>query len=65
MEGYEAGQKLLAAGSVGNSDPTLQRLLVQLKNKGMAGQAECGNASELRMGFKNMERSCFSNYSRT
>jgi hypothetical protein len=34
MAGYEAGQKLLAMGGADSNDPTLQRLLVQLKNKG-------------------------------
>ena len=34
MLGYEAGQKLLAAGAVDSNDPALQQLLGQLKNKG-------------------------------
>jgi hypothetical protein len=34
MAGYEAGQKLLAMGGADSNDPTLQRLLVQVKNKG-------------------------------
>jgi len=33
MAGFEAGQKLLAAGAAGSSDPDLQHLLVQLKLK--------------------------------
>ena len=33
-DGYEAGQKLLAAGAVDSNDPNLQQLLAQLKNKG-------------------------------
>jgi hypothetical protein len=32
--GYEAGQKLLAAGAEDSNDPNLRRLLAQLKNKG-------------------------------
>jgi hypothetical protein len=34
MAGYEAGQKLLAAGAADSNDPNLQRLLAQLNNKG-------------------------------
>jgi hypothetical protein len=33
-KGYEAGQKLLAAGAEDSNDPNLRRLLAQLKNKG-------------------------------
>jgi hypothetical protein len=32
--GFEAGQKLLAAGAADSNDPKLQNLLAQLKNKG-------------------------------
>lgn len=34
MPGYEAGQKLLAMGAADSSDPNLQQLLAQLRNKG-------------------------------
>ena len=34
MEGYEAGQKLLAAGAADSSDPALLQLLGQLNNNG-------------------------------
>jgi hypothetical protein len=34
MAGYDAGQKLLAAGAADRSDLNLQQLLAQLKNKG-------------------------------
>jgi hypothetical protein len=34
MAGYEAGQKLLAAGAADSDDPNLQHLLAQLNNKG-------------------------------
>jgi len=34
LAGYEAGQKLLAAGAEDGNDPNLRRLLAQLKNKG-------------------------------
>jgi hypothetical protein len=33
MSGYEAGQKLLAAGAADSNDPALQQLMGQLKNK--------------------------------
>jgi len=34
MAGYEAGQKLIAVGAADSSDPALQQLLAQLRNKG-------------------------------
>jgi hypothetical protein len=34
MTGYEAGQKLLTMGGADSSDPNLQQLLAQLKNRG-------------------------------
>lgn len=34
MAGYEAGEKLIAAGAANSNEPNLQRLLGQLKNKG-------------------------------
>ncbi len=34
MAGYEAGQRLIAAGAVDSNDPALQRLLAQLNGKG-------------------------------
>lgn len=34
LDGYEAGQKLLAAGGADSNDPNLQRILGQLRNKG-------------------------------
>src|SRR5208282_6921439 len=40
MEGYEAGQKLLAMGAADSNDPALQELLAQLKNKGWLDWAE-------------------------
>jgi hypothetical protein len=40
MEGYEAGQKLLAAGAADSTDPNAQILLAQLKNKGWLDQTE-------------------------
>jgi hypothetical protein len=33
MAGYEAGQKLIAAGSLDSNDPNLEQLLAQLKSK--------------------------------
>jgi tetratricopeptide (TPR) repeat protein len=38
LEGYEAGRKLLAAGSADSNDPAVQQLLAQLKNKGWLDQ---------------------------
>src|SRR5580700_2794389 len=40
MEGYEAGQRLLAVGAADSNDPALQQLLAQLKNKGWLDWAE-------------------------
>jgi hypothetical protein len=40
MEGYEAGQQLLAAGAADSNDPTLLGLLGQLKNKGWLDQKQ-------------------------
>lgn len=34
LDGYEAGQKLLAVGGADSNDPSLQRILGQLRNKG-------------------------------
>ena len=34
MAGYDAGQKLLAAGAADSNDPNLQQLLAELRNKG-------------------------------
>ncbi|HEX8926171.1 MAG TPA: hypothetical protein VF786_10290 [Terriglobales bacterium] len=34
LAGYEAGQKLLAAGGADSNDPNVQRILGQLRNKG-------------------------------
>jgi len=38
LEGYEAGQELLEAGAADSSDPAMQSLLGQLKNKGWLDQ---------------------------
>jgi hypothetical protein len=40
MAGYEAGQKLLAAGAADSTDPAVQQLLVQLRNKGWLDKQE-------------------------
>jgi hypothetical protein len=40
MLGYEAGQKLLAAGAANRNDPALQQLLAQLRNKGWLDKQE-------------------------
>src|ERR1039458_5561315 len=36
--GYEAGQKLLAMGAADSTDPNMQRMFAQLKNKGWLGE---------------------------
>lgn len=46
MDGYEAGQKLLAAGAADSNDPVLQQLLGQLKNKGWLDQEEAARQDE-------------------
>jgi hypothetical protein len=46
MAGYEAGQKLLAAGVMESNDPNSQRLLVQLKNKGWLDREEATKQGE-------------------
>jgi hypothetical protein len=46
MSGYEAGQKLLAAGAADSNDPNLQRLLAQLKNKGWLDKQETTKQTE-------------------
>jgi hypothetical protein len=46
LEGYEAGQKLLAAGAADSSDPVLQQLLAQLKNKGWLDKQGAEDAQE-------------------
>jgi hypothetical protein len=38
--GYEAGEKLIAAGAADSNDPALQQLLGQLKNKGWLDRQE-------------------------
>lgn len=40
MLGYEAGQRLLDAGAADSSDPVLQNLLAQLRNKGWLDEQE-------------------------
>jgi hypothetical protein len=38
MSGYEAGQKLLALGAADSTDPNLQHMLAQLRNKSWLGE---------------------------
>jgi hypothetical protein len=40
MEGYEAGQALIAAGAADSNDPAMQNLIGQLKNKGWLDKHE-------------------------
>ena len=46
MAGYEAGQKLLAAGVADSTDPSSRRLLAQLKNKGWLDREGAEKAKE-------------------
>jgi len=46
MAGYEAGQKLLAAGVADSTDPNSRRLLAQLKNKGWLDREGAEKAKE-------------------
>ena len=46
MAGYEAGQKLLAAGVADSTDPNSRRLLAQLKNKGWLDKQGAEDASK-------------------
>lgn len=51
LEGYEAGQRLLAAGAAESSDPPLQKLLGQLKNKGWFEEQEAEKQAETKMEY--------------
>jgi len=46
--GYEAGQKLLAGGAADSSDPVLQNLLAQLRNKRWLDRQGMDDAEEYR-----------------
>ena len=46
MAGYEAGQKLLAAGAANSNDPNLEQLLAQLRNKGWLDKQEAEKAAK-------------------
>ncbi len=46
IAGYEAGQKLLAAGAADSDDPNLQQLLAGIKNKGWLDKQAVENAQE-------------------
>lgn len=56
MDGYEAGQRLLAAGGADSNDPALQQLLGQLRNKGWLDRQEAISAQNeaLRQRVGNM-----------
>jgi hypothetical protein len=49
--GYDAGQKLLAAGAADSNDPGLQGLLGQLKNKGWLDKQEAEKQAERKMDY--------------
>jgi len=46
IAGYETGQKLLAAGAADSNDPSLQKLLAELRNKGWLDKQGAENAQE-------------------
>jgi hypothetical protein len=46
IAGYEAGQKLLAAGAADSNEPSLQKLLAELRNKGWLDKQGAENAQE-------------------
>jgi hypothetical protein len=46
IAGYEAGQKLLAAGAADSNDPSLQQLLAELRNKGWLDKRGAEDAQE-------------------
>ena len=51
MEGYEAGQKLLAAGAAESTDPALQQLLGKLRNKGWLETQEAEKQAEKQIEY--------------
>jgi hypothetical protein len=52
--GYEAGQKLLAAGAADSNDLSLQRLLGQLKNKGWLERQEAERQAEKQLEYRSL-----------
>jgi hypothetical protein len=46
MDGYEAGQRLLAAGAADSNDPAVQQLLGQLRNKGWLDEKEAAKQTK-------------------
>jgi hypothetical protein len=54
MAGYEAGQKLLAAGAADSNDPVLQQLLGELKNKGWLDRQEAEKQAEKKSDYLSM-----------
>lgn len=54
MEGNEAGQKLLAAGAAESTDPALQQLLGQLKNKGWLERQEAEKQAEKQIEYRSL-----------
>jgi hypothetical protein len=51
LAGYEAGQRLLAAGAAETNDSALQQLLGQLKNKGWFEKQEAEKQAQKRMEY--------------
>jgi len=52
--GYEAGQKLLAAGAADSNDPGLQGLLGQLKNKGWLDKQDAEKQAEKKTEYRSL-----------
>jgi hypothetical protein len=50
-EGYEAGQRLIAAGATESADPALQQLLGRLKNKGWLERQEVEKQAQKQMEY--------------
>ena len=55
-QGYEAGQKLIVGGAADSNDPSLQRLLGQLKNKGWLDKKGAEEAQHLAQARELAER---------
>ncbi|MGD0735567.1 MAG: DUF2846 domain-containing protein [Terracidiphilus sp.] len=64
MEGYEAGQKLLAAEDAGSPDPALLQLLGEIKNKGWMDRQEAERQAAKRMEYQSLLGTWDQHYSR-
>ena len=57
MKGYKAGQRLIAAGAADSTDPALQQLLGQLKNKGWLDKADATIRAKIDFPFRTWDLS--------